>query len=41
MSLLHSPIRLHLVAEVKVGAERGWLRLPLNDAAAAATPAGS
>jgi hypothetical protein len=33
MPLAHSRIRLHLLASVSVGRERGWLMLPLNEAA--------
>ena len=33
MPLVHSRIRLHLLASVAVGRERGWIRLPLNEAA--------
>lgn len=41
MPLAHSRIRLHLLAAVSLGRERGWLMLPLNEAAecdSAATP---
>ena len=33
MPLVHSRIRLHMLASVAVGRERGWIRLPLNEAA--------
>ena len=44
MPLVHSRIRLHLLASVAVGSERGWIRLPLNEAAecdSATTPEAS
>lgn len=44
MPLVHSRIRLHLLASVAIGRERGWIRLPLNEAAecdSAATPEAS
>ena len=41
MPLAHSRIRLHLLASISIGRERGWIMLPLNEAAecdSAATP---
>ncbi len=36
MPLAHSRVRVHLVAKVALEGREGWIRLPINDAAAAA-----